>query len=122
MTDKKSFQIIFIITMLLLLAIWMMGIFHDGPSSAQIDLFFGRFDDFLADFTNTSGYCAFRSPYDNIAYADYIHKQYPPFAYIFFWLFSKFSWKMESYYAENNFLKMYQEPFFLFMLFFVFIL
>lgn len=119
---RDLFSVLYIVVSLLLFVLWLIDIAINKDQSLQLDLFSGRMNNFLADFTNPTGYCAFRSPYDNIAYADFLHKQYPPFAYIFFWLFSKFSWKMESYYAENRFIRMYQEPFFLFMLFLTFII
>lgn len=119
---RELFAILYIAVNLLLFTLWVSDIALNKGQSRQIDLFSLRMSDFLADFVNTTGYCAFRSPYDNIAYADFLHKQYPPFAYVFFWFFSKFSWKMESYYAANRFLNMYQEPFFLFMLFLIFII
>ena len=107
----------FIALHFLLLALWAGDIALFKENSYQINMFSQKMSDFLADFTNTAGDCAFRSPYDNIAYSDFMHKQYPPFAYIFFWLFSKFSWKMQDYYGANRFLDMYHEPFFLLMLF-----
>lgn len=122
--DKKQnmFAALFVVIGFLSFSLWICDILLNKGQSRQLDLFSARMTDFLADFTNTSGYCAFRSPYDNIAYAGFWHKQYPPFAYIFFWVFSKFSWKMESYYATNNFLNMYQEPFFLVMLILVYVI
>ena len=119
---RNAFSILYILMSLFLFILWVSDIAFYKDQSIQLDLFSGKMNNFLADFTNTSGYCAYRSPYDNIAYAGFLHKQYPPFAYVFFWLFSKFSWKMEEYYASNSFVEMYHEPFFLFMLFLVLII
>ena len=89
--DKKQnmFAALFVVIGFLSFSLWICDILLNKGQSRQLDLFLARMTDFLADFTNTSGYCAFRSPYDNIAYSGFWHKQYPPFAYVFFLAFFK---------------------------------
>jgi len=112
----QRLKIIFVVVIILSFVLWSINIAIYRESSDQLSVFFARMNDFLADYTNTTGYSAYRSPYDNTAYVGFQHKQYPPLAYVLFWIVSRFSTQMETYYANDYFLNMYHEPLFLFMM------
>ncbi len=120
--EKKYLDKIFIIVMLVSFMAWIVDIVIKGGSSEQLSLFFKGMEDYLADFINTVGYCAQRDPYNNLIYVGWEHKQYPPLAYIMFWMFSKFSRHMELYYSNNDFREMYKDPLILYMIILFYIL
>ena len=113
LTNREN---IYFMAICLSFLIWIITIAFEGKDSSQLSVFFNRMDNFLADFTNTVGYSALRNPYNNLAYRGWEHKQYPPLAYVFFYICSKFSFNIDTYYEENFFLNMYKEPFFMFVL------
>jgi hypothetical protein len=95
-------------------AVWLCGIFWRGEESYQINLFFKRLKDFLADTLNTVGYTAYRDVYHNEVYSGLGTKQYLPLSYVIMYLFSRLV-DMSKYYEQNYFLNMYTEPLFLIM-------
>ncbi len=113
---KKTIEISFIIVVIFSFMLWGYNIFVKGVDSEQISLFFSRMGDFWADFLNTVGYCAQRDPYNNLSYVGWEHKQYPPLAYVLFYVFSRFIVNIDYYYNQNYFLDMYKEPLFLYMM------
>ncbi|MBQ3516847.1 MAG: hypothetical protein IJA29_06435, partial [Lachnospiraceae bacterium] len=60
----KFYERFFIVFLLGALALWIFEIFSFGGQSDQIDLFYGRLTDFLADATNVVGYSAERNVYE----------------------------------------------------------
>ena len=79
-------------------------------------LFFHGMNDFLADFQNHVGYSSDRNPYNDLIYVGFDHKQQPPLAYLFFYVFSRFCIKTGIYNQQGYFLTMYTEHLFLYML------
>lgn len=85
--NTKYYRIVFLLVMFSTLLLWLSGVFRDGQFSEQLDIFFGRFGDFLADFTNVVGYSAQLSPYTNTIYTGLGEKAYPPLTYSVLYLF-----------------------------------
>jgi hypothetical protein len=112
--SKRFYEVVFVAAVLASFAVWLCGIFWRGEESYQINLFFKRLKDFLADTLNTVGYTAYRDVYHNEVYSGLGTKQYLPLSYVIMYLFSRLV-DMSKYYEQNNFLKMYQEPLFLIM-------
>jgi uncharacterized membrane protein len=111
---KKFYEIVFVAAVLASFAAWLCGIFMHGEASSQINLFFGRLGDFLADTQNVVGYSSERDVYHNMMYTGLEEKAYPPLTYMMMYFFSRLV-DMSKYYDQNYFLNMYEEPLFLIM-------
>jgi len=111
----KFYERFFIVFLLGALALWIFEIFSFGGQSDQIDLFYGRLTDFLADATNVVGYSAERNVYECTYYTGLGEKAYPPLTYMGMYFFSRLV-NMNPYFEQNSFLDMYKEPLFLFFL------
>lgn len=109
---KKFYERAFIAVTALSFAAWLVGIFAGGSLSTQFDLFFRNCEDLFADLVNVVGYSGQKNPYLNTSYSGLGEKAYPPLNYLITYLFSGLV-NMDDYYAEDNFLSMYQEPKFL---------
>ena len=53
----------------------------------QLNIFFLRTGNFLADFTNVVGYSAGRDPHNSLAYAGLSEKAYLPLCYVIMYVF-----------------------------------
>ena len=119
---RKQFGLIFAVLIIGFFVICTIDVALNNTSSTQMDLFFLRMDDFLADYSNTAGYSYRGSPYQNSTHG-YQHHQYPPLAYLLSQFASCFSGNMRKHYNAQYFLKLYQEPLFIysFILLYMFI-
>lgn len=80
-----------------------------GMDSPQIEIFFLKFKDFLADTFNVIGYSAYGDPYHCTAYTNLAEKPYPPLCYILLRPLANLV-DIDAYYRNNYFLDMYKEP------------
>jgi hypothetical protein len=112
--SKRFYEVVFVAAVLASFAAWLCGIFLHGEASSQINLFFGRLGDFLADTLNVVGYSSERDVYHNMMYTGLEEKAYPPLTYVMMYFFSRLV-DMPKYYEQNYFLNMYTEPLLLIM-------
>jgi hypothetical protein len=112
--SKRFYEVVFVAAVLASFVAWMCGIFLHGEASSQINLFFGRLGDFLADTLNVVGYSSERDVYHNMMYTGLEEKAYPPLTYVMMYFFSRLV-DMSKYYEQNYFLNMYTEPLLLIM-------
>ncbi len=110
-TSGKIYEWLFVIVVSGSFIVWLTLIFIEGNDSPQFDLFFRSCKDFLADSLNTIGYSGQRNVYENTMYTSLADKNYPPLAYVIFYLFSRLV-DMEKYYEASHFLSMYTEQHF----------
>ena len=102
----------FIFCTLFSFVIWLVFLFYRGSSSFSLNLFFFRGRDFLADFTNVTGYSSLRDPYNNTMYSGYAEKSYPPLVYVVMYFFSRLV-NMKPFYEKNYFGDLYKKPLFI---------
>jgi hypothetical protein len=95
-------------------AVWLFGVFLKGEDGGQINLFFRRLKDFLADTLNVVGYSSGRDVYHNMMYSGLQEKAYPPLTYMMMYFFSRLV-DMSKYYEQDYFKDLYTEPLFLIM-------
>jgi hypothetical protein len=112
--SKRFYEVVFVAAVLASFVAWLCGIFLHGEASSQINLFFGRLGDFLADTLNVVGYSSERDVYHNMMYTGLEEKAYPPLTYVMMYFFSRLV-DMSKYYEQNYFLNMYTEPLLLIM-------
>ena len=105
---KKSLTA-FIIVCSTAVLLWFADILIFGSISTQFKLFHMSADEYLADFFNVVGYCGYNDPYNCTAYSGLQEKGYPPMSYLLLRPFSKLV-DMDSYYKNNYFLSMRNEP------------
>lgn len=110
--DNKTFEVIFIAGILLLVSIWIGCICVEGTNSRQFETFFLSTGDFLADATNVTGYSSQRDVYHNTMYTGLGEKAYPPLSYLISYLFSR-TVDMTPYWQNSYFVNMYQNTHFM---------
>jgi hypothetical protein len=112
--SKKFYEAVFIAAVIASFVAWLCGIFWRGEESYQINLFFLKLNDFLADTQNVVGYSSGRDVYHNMMYTGLDEKAYPPLTYMMMYFFSRLV-DMFKYYGQDYFLDLYTEPLFLIM-------
>ena len=114
--NRKSivsrYALLFISILGCLILLWFLAIFIQGQFSNQFGIFFIDLQDFWADMLNVVGYSSQLDPYNNLMYTGLQEKAYPPLAYLFTWLYSRFQ-DMGMFYDMNSFLHLYVLPHFL---------
>lgn len=108
---KKWFIGLFAAVVITSFVLWLIGLTQRDVTDRQLDLFFGKMKDFLADYTNTTGYAANGDPYGVVSK----HRQYPPLAYVLFWFISRFHSDIGQYPSKNAFLDLYTDPLYLYV-------
>lgn len=83
--QKMKILIFFIISMLLLFAIFLI-MFIISPQGSQANIFFDKTNDYMADFFNVAKFSSDRNPYFNEFKGSYF-----PFSYLIFYFLSKFA-------------------------------
>lgn len=118
-TARNKYALIFALTIILFFILWLSGILLNGTNSRQMGLFFRSMDDFMADYLNPVGYSGDMNPYNDTIYMGYVHKQYPPLAFLLSYLLSRTISDYNAYNDQGYFLKMYHQPLFLFVTFLI---
>ena len=103
---------LFLLISLSVSVMWASDIFMQGMGSPQTNIFFMRFGDYFADFTNVVGYSACDDVYNSTVYTGLGEKAYSPLCFLLLRPFANLV-DIDSYIRNENFLDMYQEPLFL---------
>lgn len=94
-TEKETFELLFVVSMLILTALFVMG-FILNPNGSQAEIFFAKAKDYMGDFINVVKYTAGRDPYLNTLNG-LGEKPYLPLAYLIMFVLGKIAKYKSSY-------------------------
>ena len=94
-TEKETFELLFVVSMLILTALFVMG-FILNPNGSQAEIFFAKAKDYMGDFINVVKYTVGRDPYFNTLNG-LGEKPYLPLAYVIMFVLGKIAKYKSSY-------------------------
>jgi len=94
-TKKETFEFIFVFSMLILAALFVIG-YISNPNGSQAEIFFAKAKDYMGDFINVVKYTAGRDPYFNTLNG-LGEKPYLPLAYVIMFVLGKIAKYNSSY-------------------------